>query len=434
MASLKITTSSWFKKYTKQSSSLSDRDKAFVTESSVFDVKYAFKVGNHLFVELSQAISPVGNLGFFFASHVNVEIDEFRGVWLTNVDSKVLFSRNNINVALDTLEKLQFNTLYPVVWNRNYTLYESDVAKSIFGSSILPEFAARAGDMMQDILELAQNRGFRVIPWFEYGLMTLPKSELFKLHPDWFTQDVRNEFIRQRRDGTGQLVNDDHVWLNPCRSEVVQFMTDLIGEFLQKYPTIHGIQLDDHFGMPKEMGHDSFTVELYQRETGETIIPKTEADAGWAGWVKWRSGKVTALMRSIFMKVKSINQNCLISLSPNPQDFSRANYMADWTAWESEGLIEELVVQIYRDNAQSVKNELDNRALVKARDNIPTGIGLFTGSRQNKRLINQIQEQTQVVRDMNFAGISYFFYETLVNQQIEPTLVARNPADFGFLS
>ena len=58
---------------------------------------------------------------------------EVRGVWLTNVDSDVLFSRDRLNNALQRLSRLNFNTVYPTVWIRGYTLYPSSVAERTVG-------------------------------------------------------------------------------------------------------------------------------------------------------------------------------------------------------------------------------------------------------------------------------------------------------------
>ncbi len=56
---------------------------------------------------------------------------EIRGVWLTNVSSGVLFSPWGINRAIGQLSQLNFNTVYPVVWNRGYTFYPNKVAKQV---------------------------------------------------------------------------------------------------------------------------------------------------------------------------------------------------------------------------------------------------------------------------------------------------------------
>ncbi len=47
---------------------------------------------------------------------------EIRGVWLTNVDSSVLFSDQAVTVTLQQLADRHFNTVYPAVWSWGYTL------------------------------------------------------------------------------------------------------------------------------------------------------------------------------------------------------------------------------------------------------------------------------------------------------------------------
>jgi uncharacterized lipoprotein YddW (UPF0748 family) len=68
----------------------------------------------------------------------NPTTTEIRGVWLTNVASGVLFVPWGINRALNQLSALNFNTVYPVVWNRGYTFYQSAVAQRVTGSDTQP--------------------------------------------------------------------------------------------------------------------------------------------------------------------------------------------------------------------------------------------------------------------------------------------------------
>ena len=51
-------------------------------------------------------------------------MSEIRGVWIANrPHSQVLESANNIASAMDFLQSYGFNLIFPVVWNRGYTLY-----------------------------------------------------------------------------------------------------------------------------------------------------------------------------------------------------------------------------------------------------------------------------------------------------------------------
>ena len=54
---------------------------------------------------------------------------EIRGVWMTSNDFTVLRSRQKVNNAMGLLRGLNFNTIYPVVWNSGYTKYPSQTAK-----------------------------------------------------------------------------------------------------------------------------------------------------------------------------------------------------------------------------------------------------------------------------------------------------------------
>ena len=64
--------------------------------------------------------------------------DELRGVWLTNVDSDVLDSRENIEEAMAFLAEHNFNVVFPVVWNDAATMYPSTVMDTLVGRRIDP--------------------------------------------------------------------------------------------------------------------------------------------------------------------------------------------------------------------------------------------------------------------------------------------------------
>ncbi|MFM6347048.1 MAG: family 10 glycosylhydrolase, partial [Dolichospermum sp.] len=87
----------------------------------------------------------------------------------------------------------------------------------------------------------------------------------------------------------------------------------------------------------------------------------------------------------------------------------------DWEAWEKEGLIEELALQVYRPTVPIFEGEIDKSEVKVAQEHIPTVIGILTGLRPNNRRVNfqLIQAQTQETRERDFAGFAYFFYSSL---------------------
>ncbi|WP_310489467.1 glycoside hydrolase family 10 protein [Chamaesiphon sp. VAR_69_metabat_338] len=361
-------------------------------------------------------------------------IREIRGVWITNVDSDVLFTRDRLATAIKDLRQLNFNTIYPVVWNWGYTTYPSKVAKRIVGSSFMPKKSAgilinrqlgrseglEGRDVLKEAVTQGHKQGLAVIPWFEFGFM-LPGtsdpagSDFAKLHPDWLTQ---------KQDG-GTLWKegkDPRVWLNPFKPEVKKFIIDLVVEVVRKYD-VDGIQFDDHFGLPSEFGYDKFTVDLYKREHQGKLPP---TDPKNAEWIDWRADKITLLMRDLFVAIKAANPKAIVSISPNPQTYAKNFFLQDWAKWERQGLVEELLIQVYRDNLTTFIGELQKPEVKLASQHIPVGIGILTGVKPKPIPMKQIQTQIAAVRKQGLAGVSFFFYETLWKLTNEPAAARKD--------
>ncbi len=333
---------------------------------------------------------------------------ELRGVWLTNIDSDVLFSSRNLVVGLRRLSRLHFNTIYPTVWNGGYTLYPSPTAQATFGIALDPDPGLQGRDMLGEVVVEGRRLGMAVIPWFEFGLMAPAGSELAAQHPDWLTQ---------RQDGTQVWMqgNEPRVWLNPAHPGVQDLMVNLLSEVVERY-RVDGIQLDDHFGMPVEMGYDPYTVALYRAEHNGADPPTNPENPAW---MRWRANHVTRLFRRIVAEVKARNPDAIISLSPNPREFAYERYLQDWGTWERRGLIDELIVQVYRNDMERFEMELDRPDVQVARDYLPVSIGILAGLKGRITPIRLIQRQVRETRDRHYAGVAFFFYETLGDRDQE---------------
>ncbi|MFM7441539.1 MAG: family 10 glycosylhydrolase, partial [Snowella sp.] len=276
---------------------------------------------------------------------------EIRGVWLTNIDSDVLFKAESTENAIADLAKLKFNTLYPTVWNWGHTLYPSQIAKLHTGKLVDPTDGLQDRDLLQEIVKQGHQQKMTVIPWFEFGFMAPADSILAKNHPDWLTQKPDRETIWLEGK------THERVWLNPLNPEVQQFITDLVLEIVNQYD-IDGIQFDDHFGYPADFGYDPLTLKLYQGEHSGKLPPNPTVlkpvedcvvnDPEWQAWVDWRSQKITEYMAKLSGQIKAVKPQILVSVSPNPQRFSKNCFLLDWQSWQQQGLIDQLVLQVYR--------------------------------------------------------------------------------------
>ncbi|MGH1394369.1 MAG: glycoside hydrolase family 10 protein [Trichormus sp.] len=336
---------------------------------------------------------------------------EIRGVWLTNVASGVLYVPWGIDRAVNQLSALNFNTIYPVVWNRGHTFYKSNVAKLFTGREVEPWLNTAHGgqDVLKKLLNLAKPKGLTVIPWFEYGFMTPADSELAKRYPDWLTIGKRGEKTISEMLPADNEPTNKLAWLNPLHPEVQEFILSLILEVVKNYD-VDGIQVDDHFGMPVQFGYDFFTIELYQKEHEGKSPPSDPLNPEW---MSWRANKITGFMGKIYKAVKEIKPNMKISLSPNPQSFAYKNYLQDWESWVKNGLIDELILQVYRSDQTSFLSDLDTPSVKLAQTKIPVAIGISTGTLRNPVKIAQVQGQVEAVRDRQFFGMSFFYWESL---------------------
>jgi uncharacterized lipoprotein YddW (UPF0748 family) len=178
---------------------------------------------------------------------------------MTSNDMPVLRDRARMQAAMAQLGQLHFNTFYPVVWNGDCAYFPSAVTEreGIQSNS----FRGLEGQhILVELISEAHGQGLLAIPWFEFGFMAPPGSELAQRHPDWLTQ---------KRDGGRSLISaaGEVVWLNPFRPEVQHFITSLVLEAVGQYDA-DGIQFDDHMSLPSDFGYDPYTAALYLKETG----------------------------------------------------------------------------------------------------------------------------------------------------------------------
>jgi uncharacterized lipoprotein YddW (UPF0748 family) len=376
---------------------------------------------------------------------------------------------------VDQLAALNFNTLYPTVWNWGYTLYPSATAQREMGirqhlyadlRAPSPSANQDERDMLQEAIELGHAKGMAVIPWFEFGFMAPANYELYRRHPDWFTQKQVElpapELVEPTVPGTAKtqfrsgatakvqttLLNDDSLsrenhrvkhwlaqapqpdidpalladpgiwmegnviprrWLNPFHPQAQKFLLELINDLMSNYE-VDGFQFDDHLGLPVEFGYDPYTINLYRAEHNGQSPPR---DPKNEAWVAWRANKISDFLAEVYKLVKARRPQAVVSISPNPYPFAYVTYLQDWPTWVNRGLVDELVVQLYRSDQNRFIWEINKPSLQAALRKIPTSAGILSGLRAAPVGMGQIGDQIKAVRDRRLSGMSFFFYESL---------------------
>jgi uncharacterized lipoprotein YddW (UPF0748 family) len=330
--------------------------------------------------------------------------EELRGVWLTNIDSNVLFSQAALDSAFAKLDELNFTTVYPVVFNGGFTLYPSKVMQNVMGFSQDPSQAFQGRDIVQELKKAGEKHSLQVVPWFEYGFKIRDGGPFAKAKPQWIALSSLGNRYSSKAPAGSQVV-----WLNPLLEEVQRFYISLMIEFLDQYD-LKTLQWDDNFSIPNDLLYDAATVARYKAETG-LKAPVTINDPLWGRWVDWRSAEISKAVRKIFGGVKEARPGTRIVLSPNPFPWSKENYLQDWKTWLAQGSLDSLVVQVYRKNISDFEKTLLLPALTQ--EKYRTSIGILSGLRTEKTNIALVSEQVEIARKQGFRGVSFFFYESL---------------------
>jgi len=360
----------------------------------------------------SAVVQLLGNLGGSGSRALAGEgpgVGERRvGVWLTNSPSPLYYDPARIDAAVEALAATGFNTLYPNVWSRGATFHRSRWAP------IEPALAQVNADFdpICRLTESARRRGMQVVPWFEYGLMEPGDAEVVRKHPDW---------VLRRSDGSALYamhgaslatspLKDLRVWLNPAHPGVRERFIGLISEIVQRC-AVDGIQLDDHFAWPVDLGYDDTTRALYRAETGQD----PPLDPNDRFWMRWRRQQLTGLLRELRARLQRVSgqRRIVISLSPGPFRFAYNEWLQDWELWALGGLIDDLVVQNYAYSITGFAKDLDQPALVKARTwGIPVEIGILAGFGTRTTSMDNLSQKVQLAAQRGH-GVIYFYWEGL---------------------
>ncbi len=347
----------------------------------------------------------------------NLDRTALNGTWMTHVGVSLMYYSTRLDDTIADLARHKINTLYPAVWNHGHTLFSSQVVKKAGGSDRNPwvNLPLPWSDPMAGLVTQTQRQHLRLIPWFEYGLMIPSDAEIIKRHPTWLTQaqDSRGKSNRTLFPNPIQslrqsVLGRDQSWLNPFHPDVQQFLTDLMVEVVTKY-SVDGIQLDDHFALPIEYGYDPYTIALYQADHQGQSPPY---DPHHPEWMKWRADRITQLMARMSKAVKAVRQDAIVSLSPNAADYAYRRSLQDWPRWVELGLLDEVIVQLYRPDLTSLQSELDRAELKAMIQKVSLAIGLYTGPFKQAKSASQIKQEVQAVRSAGYTGISFFSWET----------------------
>jgi len=330
--------------------------------------------------------------------------EEFRGVWITNIDSRVLETDEKIVEAMDFLATIGINVVFPVVYNKGYTLYPSDIFEGHFGVKTLPQPAYENRDFLERIVIEAHRNGIEVIPWFEFGFSSSYSQNgghIIAKYPDWALNNSNGELV----------VRNGFDWMSAIHPEVQSYINSLIFEIIENYD-IDGIQGDDRLpSMPVEGGYEEVTVQLYKSEHNGDDPPTSFTNPEWK---KWRADKLSEYLHDLRDSIKIRNDNLILSSSPTPYYWGYDEYLQDSKTWAAQGLVDNIIPQLYQYNVGDYQFAL-NLITSQVRDENPEIFNAGVLAKSGEYVVDTtlLGNMVEANRNKNVNGECLFFYEAL---------------------
>lgn len=330
--------------------------------------------------------------------------DPIRGVWMTNVGSRVMYSTDSIARAVKQCKEQGINHIFVVVWNKGMTLYPSEVLHKHIGVAQDPLFKGR--DPIRELIDLAHAQKIKVHAWFEFGFSFAYRDTLsslwFKRYPEWLGRDKKGAV----------LMKNGFYWWNALHPGPQQLLKELILEVVEKYP-IDGVQGDDRLpAMPSEGGWDPYTRRLYTGETGKRL---EDGQLDESYFLQWKADKLSAYGKAIYAAVKEKRKSCIVSWAPSIYPWSKQQYLQDWPKWLEGGYADYIFPQLYRyklDAYEKILKELKEQLPDNKKKKVFPGIltSLGDGYQADETMLRGMIDLN---RKYGFDGEVLFYYETL---------------------
>ena len=241
------------------------------------------------------------------------EKKEIRGIYLSRYQVTNNANEQTIRQRVRYYKKQGFNTIIHGVFGNGCTMYKSEVMQQILGANSCPnEFNEQ---WLVWLIDEAHQQGMEVHAYFEKGIKIDKNSPIFDLA-------IAKKWIVPGVDKTYSGI--EHYVLDVEVEEVANFFTNILVEFVKKYPQINAVQWDDYLGYYAEL----------------------------PGKVD-RTANLTNFTQRMITEMKKANDSVSFDLSHHNPYWAKKYFAADWEKW----LVDRVFIQAYNeDNFQEELN------------------------------------------------------------------------------
>jgi uncharacterized lipoprotein YddW (UPF0748 family) len=240
------------------------------------------------------------------------EKKEIRGIYLSRYQITNNASEAKIRQRVRYYKSQGFNTIIHGVWGNGCTMYPSEALQKLLGYRNCPnQFQEKWLDWL---IDEAHAQNMQVHAYFEKGIKIDKDSPMFDLA-------VQRKWLVPGVDRT--YANVEHYVLDVEVPAVGELFTNVLTEFVKKYPKIDAVQWDDYLGYHAEL----------------------------PGKVD-RTAKLTQFVRTAIASAKAANPRVKFDICHHNPYWAKRYFAADWQQWQ----IDRAFIQAYSE--QNFSDEL----------------------------------------------------------------------------
>ncbi|HNX69379.1 MAG TPA: family 10 glycosylhydrolase [Candidatus Omnitrophota bacterium] len=262
-----------------------------------------------------------------------------RGLFVSVIQTPpVLSSRDAIRKLIDFSKKAKVQVLFVQLYYANKAWFLSTVGDTSPYQTCLKSIGE---DPTALLIREAHAAGIEVHAWLNMCSLNnnVAAPLLKKYGPEILTQDLSPK--RSLQD----YKIDNQFFLEPGDPRVRRELVTVVGEVLQAYPDLDGIQLD-YIRYPDNhpvYGYGRANVERYQKTTGVLTIANSDP-----AWQTWKRRQVTELLEQLVKSARGIRPGLRVSAT-GCMPYARARHEAfqDWPSWIDRGIVDFITLMNY---------------------------------------------------------------------------------------
>jgi uncharacterized lipoprotein YddW (UPF0748 family) len=340
--------------------------------------------------------------------------------------------RDFIRRELEKIKRANLNTIYLEVFWDGYTIYPTRVAAQrpsaiAYGTA---DTNGKGWDALQVYLDEAAKLNIRVHAWIHVfhqwntNLGGLENSPIFSKHPDWAMLDKNGSpLVKAEAEGANRDIYK--VFISPSNKEVRVYLRRIVGELVDDYPRLAGIQWD-YIRYPLQTGDAPFdynplTLAQFQTETKLDAAKLSAKDTPqqWKIWQDWKTRQVTETVEELGAVVRQKRPKWEVSAAvfANIEENLRLKQQ-DWKNWANKGYVDALLPMLYSTDYARVESwARDFRRDVSPKTKVYPAffIGHFYDAKQRKL----DDRYLRINEKYKFDGVGFFAAQSLTDDLIE---------------